>query len=958
MRNLRKLSAVVIAIALVLTSMTAAFAASGSDFEFEAQATVLKDLGIWQGNTDGDLMLGEQLTRAQGAVLVLKTVLGKTEADMEAADVDVLSTFDDAAEVPSWAEGWVALAVKEGVVKGGNNKLAADAPLKGKDLASMFMNALGFADENDYATSVELLAAKSAGDILADIAADITDEDLTRDAATAVVFDTLTAKAKDATKTVIDVLVGTNADLKAVAVKAGLIVAPTELTVESITASNLREVVVKFNKEVEKTSAESLSNYISDTSKLEKAALQADGKTVKLFIKAGTANQTTFDFAIKNVKDTAGVALAATYTKSLYVFDAEVPNALSYKFTGPQNIEVTFSEPINGTTSAISILVDNGIYGANATVKADDEYVVDVELGAPLTEGNHTVVVKGAKDFVGYTALDKTFEVNYVKDTTVPTVSVEATQTDVTFTFNKPVKGLSIGAIYHTYSSYKPFELVDASGNAVAEDKYYDKVKAKFVVAGDDTKKLPLPAGSNTKVVLIANPHDDVIVQDRYGNTIATDQIFNVTVTADTTAPTISAVTVKSEKKVVLSYSEEVTGRDETTNFVVKKADGTVVANSEYSVSPLTEDDTYKTEIAFNNNLAGGAYSVEVSNLKDTSLNTNAMGTKTVTFNVTDLTGVSTASFIPSDDGKTLYVTFPETMSVSGANSILNQSNYLYGADAEHAKALTDAAITVFGTADKAKIVLPWDFDTNNLYIKTVADAAGNIMTAMFIPATSQPNDAPEVTKVKTIALNKLEITVDKHLSSLSAANILVNDTVVAQASFVNTTDDGDPIAVITVTLRANTTSKTDNTLANGSDFPTKIEIKSTTVGSETSTFIKSITGKAMVASATIVGDLAAADKVDGVAPVVKDVKIVSATQISVIFDEAIAAGSFTTIGKNGFSVVGGTLDSVALSGTTVTLTGKDFNKYTDVVYTAGNLCDDAENSVASFSYTKTLSNP
>ena len=230
MRNLRKLAAVVIAVALVLTSMTAAFAASGS-YEFEDQATVLKDLGIWQGDTTGDLMLGENLTRAQGAVLVLKTVLGKTDKDMEAADVSKIATFDDAAEVPAWAEGWVALAVKEGVMNGGNNKLAAGDPLKGKDLASMFMNALGFAAENDYATAVELLAAKSAGKILSAIVDDITDAELTRDAATAVVFDTLTVKAKDAAKTVVEVLVGTDAAKKAVAVKAGLIAAPTALVI-------------------------------------------------------------------------------------------------------------------------------------------------------------------------------------------------------------------------------------------------------------------------------------------------------------------------------------------------------------------------------------------------------------------------------------------------------------------------------------------------------------------------------------------------------------------------------------------------------------------------------------------------------------------------------------------------------------------------------------------------------
>ncbi len=955
MRNFKKISAVVVALAIMLTTFVPAFAAytpvNGD------KANVLHQLDLYAGtsSTTFDPSLDTKLTRGQGATLLTKlfNMDDAAQALTDAETTAILKDFADADKVPTYAEKRLAYLIKNHIMSGsedtatGKLYVNADEDLLGGQFSTLLLKQLGFTVA-DWKESIKQLAnVEGAKDIsgYASYAAG----SVLRDQAVGIMYGALTAKYEDGSATIIEKIVAAKPALRDIAIAAGLIAAPKNLEVESVTSTNLREIFVKFNKAVDKNTAETVTNYLSNTDAATyidgAPALQADGKTVKLTVKDGTANQTSIDFAIKNVKDESGVALASTYSTSITLFDAEVPKALSYKFTGPQNIEITFSEPIDAAASTLSVLVDNGIYGATAAVKSGNEYVVEVELGAALTEGAHTLVIKGAKDFAHYTSLDKTFDVNYVKDTTAPVVSVEATQTEVTFSFNKPVTGLSTANIYHTYSSYKPYALVDESGNAVVADKYYDKVIAKFVDPNNSDNKLPLPAGSATKVVLIKEASAGVVVQDRYGNAIPEDLTFTVTVAADTTAPSISGVTVENEHKVIISYSESVSGYYDAANFVVKKSDGTVISNSEYSVSQLIEDSVYKTVLTFTKDLAGGAYSVEVSNIKDTSLNENAMGTKTATFVVTDLTPISEASFILSDDGKTLYVTFPETMSTSGVNSILNQANYLYGSSASNAVALTDAAISIFGTADKAKIVLPWDFSGKNLYIKNVADVAGNVMSAMFIAATPVPNAAPEITAVKTIALNKLELTVDKNLSSINASNIIVDGIPVAAATFVNGTDadTGLPKATITVTLKAS------GAYATGDLKPSIIKI--------TGTDIKSITGKPMVANDNVISSIT---PTDGVAPVVADIQIAngSTTTIKVIFDEAINPDSWTNIGKNGFSVVGGTLNSVSFDGNkTVTLTGTNFSKYTDVIYTAGNLCDNTgnNNQVASFNYTNTL---
>ncbi len=957
MRNLRKLTAVVVAIALVLTSMTAAFAASTS-YEFEAQANTLKDLGIWEGSTDGDLMLGKDLTRAEGAVLVLKLLFGKTDADQEAADTAALDKFADVDEVPAWAEGWLALAVANGVVKGseakdGSLSLNADSPLLGKDLASMFMNALGFADENEYGSAAELLAEKSKGTILAGIAEDIENEALTRDVASAVVFDTLTATAKDATKTVIETYVGSNAELKAIAQKAGLIATPTELAVESIEAPNLREVLVKFNKKVDSNSAQVEGNYMnsSDTAQyIEDAILQEDGQTVKLLIKDGTENQTTLDFEIKNVKDESGVVLASTYTKSLNIYDAEVPKALSYKFTGPDAIEVTYSEPIDTTASAatLSAMVDDGIYGTTTTV-TNGGYVVNVELGSPLSEGAHKLVIKGALDFAHYTSLDKTFDMTYTKDTTVPTATVEVTQTEIKFTFNKPVKGLGLKSIYHTYSSYIPYTLEDPDRHTVEPDQYYSKVTASF---DDGTNVRPLPAGTSTKVVLVADAGDDgagndLVITDRYGNVLPGDLTFNVTVTADTTAPVITGISVENQKEILISYSESMKNWLDAANFVVKKADGTVVSG--ITVTDGTADGVTKTKLVSNDDLSG-SYTVTVSNLTDKSLYANPLGVQTVSFTVNDLTGITKASYDVSDDGRTLYVTYPEAMATTGTFSVLNKDNYLIGTTADSATKISNASISVWGSADKVKIVLDTAIGGNKLFIKNVADVAGNLPASLYIAATDTLNNPPVITDVKTIALNKLEITVDRQLSTINAANIVVDGTTVAAVSYTNKTDDGKPISVITATL------KDSGKLSDGAALPATIAIVKT--GATPSTNIKSLTGKEMADTTNALPSVIAAGKLkDGVAPVVSKVYFVTSKAIVVVFDETIDPRSVTSVGKNGFSVAGGTLDGVIVTGKYAILYNddKDFTKYTDVIYTAGVLGDIHENAIASFTHTDTL---
>lgn len=929
MRNLRKLTAVVIAIALVLTSMTAAFAASTP--VNGAKAETLKSLELYQGKdaNDATVGLGDSLTVEQALVFLARLFGYDDEADaLSDADVTAaLEKFEDAGKLSTFAKKIVAYSAKEEILAGslvaGKTYIGAQDVVPGFRFATFILRQMG------YTVDVTSEAVDQLAEVKGVDAAAVTEAgDLTRDEAVGVMYAVLTGETK-AGATVISNIVGTDAAKKEIAVKAGLIAAPTTLAVDSVTSTNLREVFVKFNTEADKDTANTVANYGSD--KIEKAELQADKVTVKLTVKVANANQQeAIDLTIKNVKNVAGTAIEET-KKSITLFDKEIPEILGYKFTGPTTIEVNFSEPLKTVPS--TVLVDNGVYGTSPKIKSGNEYVVEVELGTAIPEGAHKLLIKGAKDFAGYAALDKELDVTYTKDSSIPAPKLEAaSETEVTITFSKPVKFPTTNPVeffYHSYSTYKPEHVTYDGTNDVVAGTFYDKVVLKF-----PDGKNPLPEG-NVKVVVKAKVGSDSIV-DKYGIVLPEDVVFTATIKVDYTAPTITKVEATAENKIEITYSENVvkTEAEKSSNYTFKKSDGTKITPA---FTKLTYADN-KVTIELTERLSGGAYTVEVANITDVSLNKNKLIVVAQPFTVTDKTAIDTVTeVLLADDGKTLYVTFPENMAVSGANSALEKANYLFGTTVSDAKT-TDAAITVFGTPNKVKIVLDKGITTETkVFVKALADASGNVMSKIYIDTAITADAAPIVTAIKTVDLNKIELTVNKYLSGTDVNDFVVNGYAAAQASYVNSTDTTG--ATITVILNGN------KKLSSTGDKAVVLDIVKQ--GS------KSITGKAFTVANNVV---AAANVTDGVAPTAKAVWV-SATEIKVTFDEEMNAATFAGAGKNGFSVSGGTLTeaitkNVVDGKTVLTLTGKDFTVDTDVTYTPGNLADKAGNALATFTIT------
>ena len=790
--------AVVVAVALVLTSMTAAFAATTNP-----QADAIAALKLMQGN-DGDMMLENDLARDQ-AVKIIITLTGKA-AEVEAlkdADVDAaLAGFADAAAAKaSWSAKWYAYAIKNGIIEGytnedGDKVTDFAGKLYGKQFATMLMKAFGYKDVN-YATSVTELS-ELEGSKVADEKAD---ESLTRADAIAYLFGALTAKNADG-KTVVETYVGSDADLLKVAQDAGLIAKPevVVLGVESVTATNLKEIQVAFNKDVDKDTAEAISNYTLSTSDVVTSAALS-GKTVTLTLQAATAQQTNIDVTVKNVKDTSGVVIAET-KKSVKMLDVTEPTVTGIEVTGPKQLKVSFSEPITSTniTSTVNFNVDDNKYSV-ANISTDGNKALLVNLATTLPAGEHTLTINangGAdviKDFAGFSLVKVPVKFTYNADNVAPTATIEAKQNQVKVIFSKPIDTNKRGnmSVYHTYNKNSSY--------ALSLDSWSDSKTAVYKVVGNQY----LPIGTATVYV---NSNDDPnFLVDNWGNKFASTS-FQVSITADTTKPTVTKVEAKSSNSIDVTFSEEVNKvlAESAGNYTIKDSGGDSVA----VLSSIKQGNTNVFRLS-TATLNGGSYTITIKGIKDTSIGANEMESFTTTLAVSDLVKPTvTATGAYSTDKKKVVISFSEAMATTGTYSVLEKANYIInGTTALTDDSFKNATISLNPGGKAVTISFENSVATlTSVTVARVADLAGNV-TAGFSTVVSLTGDDVKAAnfatdKMKVLGTNKVEFEIDQTLNALNANyfELTVGSTTYAAASATYANDSNK--AVITVTFAGN----------------------------------------------------------------------------------------------------------------------------------------------------------
>lgn len=559
--------------------------------------------------------------------------------------------------------------------------------------------------------------------------------------------------------------------------------------VESVSANNLKNIVVKFNKEVEKKTITSSNVKVYDGSTLLSGVtlnLLDDNKTLLITNNGSYSQLKEYKVVVENVEvkgdSTKKVEKAE---KTVSVVDTTLPTVESVTATSPKTLEIVFSEPIQTGSGAgqfptsAAVLTDivqiDGInaYATPTLTDIDTKNKVVLTLNTALTAGDHKIKVANLKDYANLPIAAKEFTVNIPADTAAPEVTaVEVLNKDkVKVTFNEPVDNATVQS-----------NLANIKVNGTA-------VTAATAKEGGKVYELTLGSSLNLAAVVEAKLEYKGI-KDNYGNEVKDAKTFTFKAVDDTTAPTVTDVKVNSDNTIEVTFSEDVTGFTgadvELYDKDNKKLSNTVTVTNKV-IDGVASDKVYVLTITGGSSLSG-AHTIKIlkDSLTDVSIRQNkfAEATFPVTLNdkvaptITKVEYVNEASgtdFNSDADVKDSKVTiyFSEAMDVA---TLTNKANYLINgtplADVPGTVTLTPASdnksvtITVNRGSSDAQLTFA---NNTDLRVIAVKDAAGNTLSSTQVNANlgaaglisefvSAPAFTTAVDKVEVISKNQLKL--------------------------------------------------------------------------------------------------------------------------------------------------------------------------------------------------------
>ncbi len=789
MRNLRKLTAVVIAIALVLTSMTAVFAADAATLANADKAVTLKDLGLYSGQDANDPKVGlENALTTQDSLIFLSKLFGYNDAaNALTADqvAEALAKFDDAASISDYAKNVVAYSATNNILSGstqdGKFFVGAKDTVTAARFATFMLKQMGITVA-DYKVSVAQLAETKGSKVDATVTGD-----LTRDAAVGVMYGALTAE-KASGKTVIADIVGDNADLKAKAEKLGLIAAPvvTDLAVVSVKALNNKQLEVVFNQEMDSDSAKSKDSYtIKDKGETEKKVtadsfkLSDDKKTVTITLDETVSDCLTNSSKVKvtikkDIKAANEKTLGADKEFEVEVQDGLLPTVKEVKHTGEKNIKITFSEPVyQGNNEALltsNFAVKSGTYTyyvQNAELNLD---TITLEVGTKLIEGPITVTVNDAglntataiQDYAGYKVFKGEYTFDYVKDTSVAVVTVkEAKPHSVKLGFSKPVKAADL-RLFHSTKNAEYYK-----ANIVTTDsKYVDEIEFKFDV------KNPVPAG-NINFYLVNSDTDSNKLVDGYGVKVP-DQTLTATVVVDVIGPTVTSKNVDKNLSVSLTFNEALKATTvKNANFTFKSVkDGKTV----YFTSSLVADKGDKVvKLDVPGKLDDNTeYEVVVKKAIEDTVGNKMESDYVTTFTTGDNTAPEIKEadcYVVKGEGK-IYLKFSEPMNEA---QMLDKANYMVLPKSDKAWRDLDDDDKISKISDKIVLIdLDEEVDSPNVKIAPIMDLANKRLFGKVDSVLLEKIgvEAVNFKSAELIDTNKIKLVFNTNIATFANADV------------------------------------------------------------------------------------------------------------------------------------------------------------------------------------------
>ena len=408
--------------------------------------------------------------------------------------------------------------------------------------------------------------------------------------------------------------------------------------VVSVSNQGMRLINVVFDKAVDKSSAETPTNYTPKNNKgttvydpsVSKAKLMDDGRTVQLFVPSGFYNDSIEDsIEIKNVQNVAQTATMSTVTKLLTVTDTSVPTVVAVEALGSKALRVTFSEavlsnwtstlsaagtgifdgitfttgvPTSGTYNAFRLddktLNDNGTACTSTTSCIDNVIITYPDAGDytkalirfanPISVGAHSLMVSYnglIKDYNTtttdgnaanpYIMQPANYVVTVVADTTVPTLS--------------SVEVLTQTKVRYTFS--KPVDLDTATDGATkffwstaANQTSGTFAQAAITKVSDTVYEVSWGSAIATGNIYFYAGTAAAPIRDFSGNSISPVPSSQMAVVVADTAPSISSVSMdtNSDRVVLVYFNKDVeeASAETISNYVFKDASGNILTST------------------------------------------------------------------------------------------------------------------------------------------------------------------------------------------------------------------------------------------------------------------------------------------------------------------------------------------------------------------------------------------
>lgn len=734
----KRILSLTLALVMILGTFTAVFA-EVTTVEQKA-AEFLRDNGVLEGDDKGDLLLDKKLERRDAVVLSAR-LLGEEE---KAAN----TKFDE--KTPSWTDvrtdkfyvPFFAWAETTGRFEGkGEGIFEPRAGLTTQEYATVLLRILGHELNGKDAWKSVMELAKKEG-LLENVDAKA-DDILMRGNMAVMTLNALGATVKGTGKTLADEL---NIKLPV----------PAKLEVEDVYADNLKEVKVKFNKEIdaklEDKTLFTLNKGVNVT------AVDTKGDTLILTVenatdsKIGLKNKTDYTLTIKGTKEIDG-------KHDFKAYDNEVPYVVGVESLGTKAIKVTMSEPIKEANAKQFKLDGKSFLGR---VKVHGREIMLTPYSSKLSVGEHELVVGALFDYANFKSVEtlETFEV--VEDTIAPeVVEVTGTLERVIVTFSEDVDEDSI------------------SRNTVYWNKKANKAKSFTRVSGNkyefEFDSLPL-----YEVTLTIEG-----VKDYSGNKMTTVEMpFKGEI--DDTRPEIVDVVAKEDanenlKLVEVKFNKEIYTKDNShktkSNYVIKNEKGIVQRIQDIEISSNGKVITLKLYNALE---AGKEYEIKVDNLKDNTKLKNTMipfeGKISLDKKASDAEFVSVVG-----KDNVIYVNFNKEMDLE---SVTNPDNYILTVDNNQVvlSKLDDFEINPYEGGKSVEIVLSDDYSTKTVTGKKVVtkvsvlsarDLDGKLIKNYNKPIDISIDDAA-LKSAKATSKTEVEVVFNQRIYNLSESALKI----------------------------------------------------------------------------------------------------------------------------------------------------------------------------------------